>query len=253
MVAKTLTPGSVLLLLVVACGDRAPQAERPAAPAAEAPPAGPHGAAHDSHAAGHDQSCGVIGHRFEDADKWAERFDDPARDAWQKPQEVVRVMAIEPGSTVADVGAGTGYFLPHLSAAVGPEGRVLGLDIEPDMVRYMEQRVEREGLANVQARQVEPDDPGLAAGSVDRVLVVDTWHHIGDRAAYAAHIGRALEPGGALYIVDFTLETDKGPPPAHRVAPDAVVAELEAAGLEADIVDEPLPDQYIVRARAQGN
>src|SRR5438045_2967650 len=78
----------------------------------------------------HDHSGhGPLVHRFENADEWAKRFDDPARDAWQKPQDVVTAMRIAPGMVVADIGAGTGYFEPYLSRAVGPTGTVMALDI----------------------------------------------------------------------------------------------------------------------------
>jgi predicted methyltransferase len=277
MVRTTLTL-TTLSFLFAACGGPPPEAENPAPAPAEQPaePAGEHqahgggehaghhaggehhghqGGEHGGHHAkpGADHECGVVGHRFEDAERFAQVFDDPQRDAWQKPQEVVRVMQLAPGQAVADIGAGTGYFMPHLSKAVGPKGKVLALDIEPDMVRHMKERAERDTLANVEVRQVAPDDPRLPAAGVDRILIVNTWHHIADRSAYARKLEPALRPGGAIYIVDFTLETERGPPRDHRLAPDAVIADLEAAGLEAELVDESLPDQYIVRARAPGN
>jgi ubiquinone/menaquinone biosynthesis C-methylase UbiE len=192
---------------------------------------------------------GPQGHRFEKADEWAPRFDNPERDAWQRPDLVVKHMSLSEGMVVADVGAGTGYFLPHLSRAVGTSGKVLGLDIEPDMVRYMTERARREGLANVEARVVQTDDPTLAPASVDRVLIVDTWHHIGERTAYARKLAAGLKPAGEVYIVDFTMETRRGPPPAHRLTSASVIAELEAAGLTAELVAADLPDQYIVVAR----
>lgn len=183
---------------------------------------------------------------FAGAEGWAEHFDDPERDAWQKPDEVVRLLDLEPGHTVADVGAGTGYFLARLSKAVGPRGRVLGLDVEPDMVRYMAARIAREEVARAEARQVEPDDPGLEPNSVDRVLIVNTWHHISDRRGYAAKLARALTPGGAVVVVDFTMESPTGPPRHHRLSPAQVVEELEAGGLDAEILEETLPRQYVV-------
>lgn len=192
---------------------------------------------------------GPLVHRFENAEQWAKEFDDPARDAWQKPAEVIAALRITPGMTVADLGAGTGYFLPHLSRAVGPQGKVIGLDIEPDMVRYMKERAAREGLSNVEARKVALDDPGLAAGSVDRVLIVDTWHHIDGRAAYAQKLRAALAPGGAVYVVDFTQSAHHGPPPHHRIAPEQVVTELTQAGLTAEVAPSTLPEQYIVIGR----
>jgi ubiquinone/menaquinone biosynthesis C-methylase UbiE len=192
-------------------------------------------------------------HRFEDAEAWAKVFDEPGRDAWQKPDEVVTLLDLPQNGVVADLGAGTGYFLARMSRGVGPQGKVLGLDVEADMVRYMTERAKREGLTNVEARAVATDDPGLAAASVDRILVVDTWHHIERREAYVPLLAKALRPGGALVVVDFTLETERGPPKKHRIAPEQVVRELEAAGLQATIASETLPDQYVVRGVRSGS
>jgi predicted methyltransferase len=229
------------LPLLLACAGAAGPAAGPASgPAA--------GHAHGGHGHGHDHGK-HMSHAFDDPEAWAKQFDDPARDAWQKPQEVVALMALAPGQTAADIGAGTGYFLPHLSAAVGPEGRVLGLDIEPKLVAYMRARAEKAGLANVAAQQVAPDDPGLPPASVDRILIVDTWHHIEARAAYAAKLRAALRPGGAVFIVDFTEDSPHGPPPEYRLSAAAVRATLLAAGLEAEVLEESLPNQYVVRGR----
>lgn len=185
-------------------------------------------------------------HRFQNADAWAKQFDDPARDAWQKPERVVAAMQVAPGMTVADIGAGTGYFEPHLSRAVGPGGKVLALDVEPDMVRHLQERAANQHLANVEAHQVETADPGLAAGSVDRVLIVDTWHHIPNRAAYTARLASALKSGGEVVVVDFRHDAHRGPPPEHRIPPEEVVRELQAGGLAAHVVDAGLPEQYVV-------
>jgi ubiquinone/menaquinone biosynthesis C-methylase UbiE len=194
----------------------------------------------------HHHHHGPLVHRFQNAEQWAKEFDDPARDAWQKPAEVIAALRLSPGMTVVDLGAGTGYFLPHLSRAVGPKGKVIALDIEPDMVRYMKERAAREGLANVEARVVGTEDPALPAGSVDRLLIVDTWHHIDGRPAYAKKLAAALAPGGAVYVVDFTAEAHRGPPKEHRLAPAQVAAELAQGGLATKIVPSSLPDQYVV-------
>jgi len=176
-------------------------------------------------------------HRFEDAQAWAKVFDDPARDAWQQPDRVIAALELTPAMTVADIGAGTGYFTVRLARAV-PAGRVIANDIEPDMVRYLKERAAREGLANIEVVHALPDDPKLPAGAVDRVLVVDVWHHLGDRVAYRA--------GGRIAVVDFKLDAKLGPPKQHRLAPDAIVADLRAAGLSAEVVPVELPEQYIV-------
>ena len=185
-------------------------------------------------------------HRFANAAEWSKKFDDPSRDAWQKPQGVIDVMQIAPGTTVADIGAGTGYFEPYLSRAVGPGGHVLALDVEPDMVAHLRDRAAKEQLTNVEAKQVAAEDPGLAPSSVDRILVVDTWHHIANRVDYAARLAVALKHGGQVFVVDFTRESKNGPPPEHRVPPEEVARTLETAGLVVRNVDAGLPDQYVV-------
>lgn len=229
---------SLPLALLTACS----AGPDPATPA-PGPPASAelaHGHAHGGH--GH----GPHGHLFESAEQWARDLDDPARDAWQRPAEVIAAMKIGEGMTVVDLGAGTGYFLPYLSRAVGPRGKVLALDIEPDMARYIRERAAREGLANVEAKVVPADDPSLPAGAADRVLIVDTWHHIDGRAAYAAKLRKALAPGGAVYVVDVTMEAKHGPPPQHRLRPEQVVDELKQGGLAAGVIEETLPEQYVV-------
>ncbi|AKJ08207.1 Methyltransferase type 11 [Archangium gephyra] len=133
-------------------------------------------------------------HRFENAEEWAKRFEEPERDAWQKPDEVVKALSLPADAKVADIGAGTGYFAVRLARAV-PQGRVYGVDIEPDMVRYMGERAKRENLGNLEAVLGEPGDAKLPE-PVDVALVVDTYHHIGDRVVYLKRLGEKLRPGG---------------------------------------------------------
>lgn len=190
------------------------------------------------HAGGH--------HGFADAERFAAVFDHPERAEWQRPEEVIELLALEPSMRVVDLGAGTGFFLPYLSAAVGADGAVIALDTESAMIDYLTQRIAREELANVRARRVAPSDPELEPGSVDRILIVDTWHHVEDRSAYAARLAGALAPSGRLMIVDFTMDADPGPPIEMRLAPETVRGELESAGFRARILEEDLPHQYIV-------
>ena len=228
----TSTLRAALLVLAVGCGPSAPAASTPAAPAG-APPGAEH------------HHPGAMVHRFEDAEAWAKVFDDPERDAWQHPDEVVGALGLSPTMTVADVGAGTGYFTVRLARAV-PGGQVIATDIEPDMVRYLGERARRESLANVRAVLAAADDPRLEPGTVDRILVVDVWHHIADRGRYAQGLARALRPGGQVAIVDFTQEATHGPPREHRLRPDVIMADLRSAGLDAAISPARLPDQFIV-------
>jgi cyclopropane fatty-acyl-phospholipid synthase-like methyltransferase len=182
-------------------------------------------------------------HRFDDAAHWAKVFDDPARDCWQQPDRVIAALALTKDLTVADVGAGTGYFAVRL-APLAKE--VIATDIEASMVDYMKQRAQREGLANLRAQLTPPDDPQLA--NVDRILVVDVWHHLGDRKAYATKLAAALNAGGFVAVVDFKLDASMGPPKEHRLSPEAIIADLAAAGLTAKVELE-LTEQYVVIAR----
>jgi cyclopropane fatty-acyl-phospholipid synthase-like methyltransferase len=184
-------------------------------------------------------------HRFDNAEAWAKVFDDPARDAWQHPDDVVAALRLSPNMTVADVGAGTGYFTVRLARAV-PAGQVIATDIEPDMVRYLVDRARHEKLGNVRAVLAMGDDPRLEPNSVDRILVVDVWHHVANRGAYAKGLASALRPGGYVAIVDFTQEATHGPPRAHRLLPEVIIADLKGAGLDASLAQTSLPDQFIV-------
>jgi arsenite methyltransferase len=201
-----------------------------------------HEHAHDGHA------VGAPHHAFTDADAWPQVFDDPKRDAWQRPDDVLRALELEPAMTVADIGAGTGYFSVRLARVVS-RGQVVATDIEPDMVRFLRERARREQLPNLRAVQAPPTASGLAAQSVDRILVVNVWHHLSDRGAYARDLAAALRPGGRLFVVDFSLSAQHGPPASMRVAPEAVIAALEGAGLSARVSPFALPEQYIVEAR----
>jgi SAM-dependent methyltransferase len=186
---------------------------------------------------------GEMPHRFENADQWAKVFEDPTRDSWQQPDRILQALELTPALTVADVGAGTGYFAVKIAPLVK---EVIATDVEPDMVRYMTERAAREKLPNLRAVLTPTDDPQLA--KIDRVLVVDVWHHIADRPAYAKKLAAALNPGGFIAIVDFKLDAKHGPPRKHRLSPESVVADLRAAGLDAKVELE-LTEQYVVIAR----
>lgn len=204
-----------------------------------------HGERHAGHG-DHQQHREGFQHDFDDVEHWVRVFDDPQRVLWQKPREVVEKLGVEKGMRVADLGAGTGFFLDYLSPAVGPEGRVLALDVSEPLVAHMRERAAEAGMENVEARLVDPDDPGLDAGSVDRILVVDVWHHISNRGDYAAKLYEDLAPGGRLMVVDFELDSPEGPPKKHRLPPEVVAEELRAGGFEVEVLEESLPRQYVV-------
>lgn len=242
------TPLLAFLVLSVACGSPATQCPPQTAAAA----AGDEHASHDHGSHDHappDHAPTTMQHDFSDVAAFERMFEAPDRVVWQRPVEVVRLLDAQPGQTLVDLGTGTGYFLPLLSIAAGAHGHVLALDNEAAMIEHVRARAEREGLANVEAQVVDGADPGLPSQSVDRVLVVDTWHHLPDRVAYATHLRDALRPGGSVLVVDFTLDATRGPPVADRLPPETVAVELVSAGLVAEVLTENLPEQYVVRGR----
>jgi SAM-dependent methyltransferase len=183
-------------------------------------------------------------HGFDGAEHWAKVFDDPARDAWQKPHEVIQALKLAPDAVVADIGAGTGYFAVRL-AHMTPKGRVYAVDTEPDMVKYLGERAQKSGAKNLLPVQGAPADPKLPE-KVDLVLMVDVYHHIDQRAAYFRKLAGALKPGGAVAIIDFTKESPVGPPPASRIAAGEVKAEMAAAGYALATEHAFLPNQYFL-------
>ena len=183
-------------------------------------------------------------HRFEDAERWIGVFDDPRRDGWQKPDEVIQALALPADAVVADVGAGTGYFSVRLARAV-PKGKVYAADVESDMVRHLAARAKRDELANLVVVQSELDDARLPE-KVDLALFVDVFHHIDGRESYFRRLKGSLKPGGRVAVVDFRRESEIGPPQRARIAADHVKRQLTAAGYTLAAEHDFLPNQYFL-------
>jgi len=183
-------------------------------------------------------------HSFGDADKWAKVFDDPERDAWQKPHEVIQALALKPDAIVADIGAGTGYFAVRFAHMV-PNGRVYGVDTEPAMVKHLAARAASAGLKNLTAVIGQPADPRIPE-KADLVVFVDVYHHIDGRDRYFARLRDALKAGGRVAVIDFRLDSPVGPPRSARIAPEQVKAELARAGYRLEREHDFLPNQYFL-------
>jgi cyclopropane fatty-acyl-phospholipid synthase-like methyltransferase len=169
-----------------------------------------------------------MGHSFGDAEKWANEFDNPQRDAWQKPDEVLDALHLQRTDKVADIGAGTGYFSARIAKRV-PDGKVFSVDIEPDMLHYLGERAHREHLSVLLPVRGTTDSPNLPE-PVNVVLIVDTYHHIENRVSYFAKLRDSLLPNGRVAIADFKVDAPEGPPSELRLPPEKITAELDAAG-----------------------
>ena len=194
------------------------------------------------------QSPHVHQHSFGDAEKWAKVFDDPGRDAWQKPHEVIQALALRPDAVVADIGAGTGYFAARL-ANMTPRGRVYGVDTEPDMVKYLAERAKREGLKNLTAIAGKPGDPRLPE-KADLIIFVDVYHHVEDRERYFRQLQKSLKADGRVTVIDFRMDSPVGPPRSARIEPERVKDELKRAGYALAQEHAFLPNQYFLVFRA---
>jgi SAM-dependent methyltransferase len=180
--------------------------------------------------------------RFDDAAHWAERFESPERDAWQLPDSVVAALVDRDDLVIADIGSATGYFPVRFARAV-PRGAVIGSDIEPSMVMWLNDRARTEGLTNLTSVLAAPDDPHLPR-RVNLVFICNTVHHIDDRIEYFRRLRAQLVPGGRIAIVDYRLDSERGPP--HKLAPEIVEKELVAAGFERVARHDFLPEQWFL-------
>lgn len=190
------------------------------------------------------QSPHTHAHSFGGAENWAQVFDDPKRDNSQMPHEVIQSLGLKPDAIVADIGSGTGYFSVRFAHAV-PNGHVYGVDIEPDMVKYLAERVKREKLGNVTAIAAAPDDPRLPE-KADLIIMVDVFHHIADRGRYLKKLKGSLKPDGRIAIIDFRMDSPDGPPKSARLAPGRVKTELNGAGYALVQEHTFLPNQYFL-------
>ena len=182
-------------------------------------------------------------HRFTDAETWAKMFEGPERDAWQKPEAVIKALDLKQDTIIADIGSATGYF-PVRFARACPKGRVYGIDIEKNMVDYLNQRAGSENVPNLSGILGEPDDPKLPE-PVNLVFICNTYHHIEDRQIYFEKLKKHLRPGAMLVILDFKKgELPVGPPDQMKLSPDEVISELASAGYHLDQKLEMLPYQY---------
>ena len=173
-------------------------------------------------------------------------LEGPDRDAWQMPDEVMDALGIADGATVADLGAGGGWFTVRLARRVGPGGRVYAQDIQPQMIESISRRVSREGLTNVSTVLGTADDPRLP-GDLDAVLIVGTYPELSDPVTLLRRVAAALKPDGRIGIVDFTLEGGgPGPPLAERIEPAEVIENAGRAGLRLLAHERFLRYQYLL-------
>jgi len=174
------------------------------------------------------------------------------REAEEAPDRALNALEIQPGQTVADVGAGVGYFTWRLAARVGPTGRVYANDIQKAMLQKLEENMAGRGLKNVVPVLGTITDARLPAGKLDLVLLVDVYHEFSEPQAMLRSIHSALKPGGRLVLIEYRAEDPKIPiRPEHKMSLRLVRNEVEPEGFRFDKNIEVLPRQHIVVFRTQ--
>jgi ubiquinone/menaquinone biosynthesis C-methylase UbiE len=174
------------------------------------------------------------------ADEYAQVLDDPSRDGWQKPHQVVMALDLQPAETIADVGAGTGYFARRFA---NHAGKVYAVDIDAKLLTI----AANNAPANLETVAALPDDPRLPPQSVDTVFFCDVLHHIENRLAYYTKIAAALKPGGRVVVIDFHEKSlPVGPPSSMKISDHAVIDEFEKAGFKLNKRLDILPYQYFL-------
>ena len=175
---------------------------------------------------------------------WLERAE---RETEEQPQLVIDALEIKPGQTIADLGAGSGYYSFRVAPLVGPTGKVLAIDIEPAMLEAIVQRAQREHISNVATVRSSAQDPNLAAGSVDLLFMVDVYHELEYPYEMMTKVRAALKPGGRVALIEYRAEDPEvAIKPLHKMSERQVRREMQAAGFKHLQTVRTLPLQHLI-------
>jgi ubiquinone/menaquinone biosynthesis C-methylase UbiE len=190
----------------------------------------------------------VMGHLGAD---WLER---PERQQEERPDLLIEALGVRPGDTVADIGAGSGYFTRRLSAETGNDGKVLAVDIQPEMLSILKRNLEKEGIKNVEMIQGTEKSPNLPEASVDLVLMVDVYHEFSYPHEMMTAIHKALKPDGQVVWVEYRLEDPRVPIKLlHKMSKKQVKKEATYQGFEWVRSYEGLPRQHLLFFKKASN
>lgn len=178
---------------------------------------------------------------------YADWLTRPERQREEQPDRLVDSLDIQPGATVVDLGAGVGYFTWRLARKVGHAGKVIAVDIQPEMLDMLAANLRERGIENVEPVLATPQDPRLPQAAVDLVLLVDVYHELAHPALTLAHVRHSLKPAGRLVIVEYRKDQPGVPiHPLHKMNVAEVRSEVEPAGFDLEEVLEFLPSQHVI-------
>lgn len=174
-------------------------------------------------------------------------LEDPKRDTYQKPREVIMALGLKAGEVIADIGAGSGYFTFRLAHSVGDKGKIYAVDVSPDMILHINRRARELKATNVVSILADPDDPLLPDGSVNRFFLSDSWHHIDNQTKYLSLMKKMLKPGGEIVMIDFhKKELPVGPPLKMKIARKDLIKQMKSNGFRLAKEHTFLPYQYFL-------
>lgn len=182
-----------------------------------------------------------------DSQAYIRLLEDPQRDSYQRPHEVLMALKLKPGEVVADIGAGSGYFTLRIAQHVGAAGKVYAVDVNPDMIRHINRQIRSHVVPNVVSVLADPDDPLLPEKSLDRVFICNVWHHIENPIGYIDRLKKSLKRGGEVVMIDFhKKDLPVGPPLPMKIAREALIAQLQRSGFRLAGEHTFLPYQYFL-------
>jgi precorrin-6B methylase 2 len=174
-------------------------------------------------------------------------LDRPGRDAEERPEEVIDALELHGGETVADLGAGSGYFTFRIAPKVGSRGKVLAVEIQDEMIETLRRRAKEQKITNVAIVKGSESDPHLPAHGVDVVLMVDVYHELAYPFEVMSAVRKALRPGGRVVFVEYRKEDPKvAIKELHKMSVEQLEKEMQAVGLIRLRTVETLPLQHIV-------
>jgi len=174
-------------------------------------------------------------------------LEDPKRDAYQKPHEVLTALGLKSGEIIADIGAGSGYFTFRIAHHLGAKGKVFAVDVSPDMIRHINRRIRDLKTTNVVSVLADPDDPLLAERSINRFFICNVWHHVENPTKHLSMMKKMLRPGGEIVMIDFhKKELPLGPPLEMKIAREDLIKQMETNGFRLSKEHTFLPYQYFL-------
>ncbi|GFE86162.1 class I SAM-dependent methyltransferase [Steroidobacter agaridevorans] len=175
---------------------------------------------------------------------WLER---QQRESEERPQLTIAALEIKPGQTIADLGAGSGYYSFRIAPLVGERGSVLAIDVEPRMLRIISERAQRDGIKNITTVLSTPSDPNLEPNSIDLLFMVDVYHELEYPFEVMTKVREALKPGGRVALIEYRAEDPAVMiKPVHKMTERQIVKELTAAGFKHQKTIRTLPLQHLV-------